>query len=54
MRKALKDYLPPILLQTVEFPLLCLSEQPEILFLLDAVEEIFDNQFVETASERAM
>lgn len=54
MRKALTDYLPPILLQTVEFPLLCLTEQPEILFLLDAVEEVLKNQFVETATERAI
>ena len=30
MRKKLQDYLPPILLKTYEFPLLCDTEQPEI------------------------
>lgn len=54
MRKALQDYLPPILLQTIEFPLLCLAEQPEILLLLNAVDEVFENQFVETATEQAI
>ena len=30
MRKKLQDYLPPILLKTYEFPLLCDTEQPRL------------------------
>ena len=30
MRKKLQDYLPPVLLKTYEFPLLCKTEQQGI------------------------
>ena len=51
MRKKLQDYLPPILLKTYEFPLLCDTEQPEIDRLHDAADAVLDAQFLSTAGE---
>ena len=51
MRKKLQDYLPPILLKTYEFPLLCETEQPEIDRLHDAADAVLDAQFLSTAGE---
>lgn len=54
MRKKLQDYLPPILLKTYEFPLLCETEQPEIDRLHDAADAVLDAQFLSTAGEYAI
>lgn len=54
MRKKLQDYLPPILLKTYEFPLLCDTEQPEIDRLRDATDAVLDAQFISTAGETAI
>ena len=54
MRKKLQDYLPPILLRTYEFPLLCDTEQPEIDRLHDAADAVLDAQFLSTAGEYAI
>lgn len=54
MRKKLQDYLPPILLKTYEFPLLCKTEQPEIDRLHDAADAVLDAQFLSTAGEYAI
>ena len=54
MRKKLQDYLPPILLKTYEFPLLCKTEQPEIDRLHDAADAVLDAQFLSTAGECAI
>ena len=54
MRKKLQDYLPPILLKTYEFPLLCDTEQPEIDRLRDAADAVLDAQFLSTAGEYAI
>ena len=54
MRKKLQDYLPPILLKTYEFPLLCDTEQPEIDRLHDAADAVLDAQFLSTAGEYAL
>lgn len=54
MRKKLQDYLPPILLKTYEFPLLCKTEQPEIDRLHDAADAVLDAQFISTAGETAI
>lgn len=54
MRKKLNAYLPPILLKTYEFPLLCDTEQREFDRLNTAVDEVLDAQFVSTAGERGI
>ena len=54
MRRKLQDYLPPILLKTYEFPLLCDTEQPEIDRLRDAADAVLDAQFISTAGETAI
>ena len=54
MRKKLQDYLPPILLKTYEFPLLCDTEQPEIDCLRDAADAVLDAQFISTAGGTAI
>ena len=54
MRKKLQDYLPPILLKTYEFPLLCETEQLEIDRLHDAADAVLDAQFLSTAREYAI
>lgn len=54
MRKKLQDYLPPILLKTYEFPLLCKTEQPEIDRLHNAADAVLDAQFLSTAGEYAI
>lgn len=54
MKKQLKDYLPPILLKTYEFPLLCLTEQQEIDLLSNGISEVFDSQFISTAPLRGI
>lgn len=54
MRKKLQDYLPPILLKTYEFPLLCETEQPEIDRLHDGADAVLDAQFLSTAGEYAI
>lgn len=54
MRKKLHDYLPPILLKTYEFPLLCDTEQPEIDCLRDAADAVLDAQFISTAGEQGI
>ena len=54
MSKPLKDYLPPVLLTTCEFPLLCQGEQPEFDALAVGVTEVLDAQFVTTASLRGI
>jgi len=54
VRKKLQDYLPPILLKTYEFPLLCKTEQPEIDRLHDAADAVLDAQFLSTAGEYAI
>lgn len=51
MRTTLKEYLPPILLQSCEFPLLCKAEQPEADAIAASADEVLDAQFVETASD---
>ena len=54
MRKKLQDYMPPILLKTYEFLLLCETEQPEIDRLHDAADAVLDAQFISTAGETAI
>lgn len=54
MRKKLQDYLPPILLETCEFPLLCSTSQVEIDALIQSTEEVLNSQFVMTAPERGI
>lgn len=54
MRKKWQDYLPPVLLKTYEFPLLCKTEQREFDRLNTAVDEVLDAQFVSTAGERGI
>lgn len=54
MRKKLQDYLPPILLKTYEFPLLCETEQPEFDRLAAAADAVLDAQFLSTAGEYAV
>ncbi len=54
MSKLLKDYLPPVLLTTCEFPLLCQGEQPEFDALAVGVTEVLDAQFVTTAPLRGV
>lgn len=54
MGKPLKDYLPPILLNCLEFNHLCNAEQPEIDDFLDGVNNVLDSQFVMTAPEMAV
>lgn len=54
MSKPLKDYLPPVLLTTCEFPLLCYGEQPEFDALVSGVTEVLDAQFVMTAPLRGI
>ena len=54
MRKKLQDYLPPVLLKTYEFPLLCKTEQRDFDRLNTAVDEVLDAQFVSTAGERGI
>lgn len=54
VRKKLQDYLPPILLKTYEFPLLCDTEQPEIDCLRDAADAVLDAQFISTAGGTAI
>ena len=54
MSKLLKDYLPPVLLTTCEFPLLCQGEQPEFDALAASVTEVLDAQFVMTAPLRGI
>ena len=54
MRKKLNEYLPPILLKTYEFPLLCDTEQPEFDRLNTAADDVLDAQFVSTAGERGI
>ena len=54
MRKKLQDYLPPILLKTYEFPLLCGIEQPEFDRLAEAADAVLDAQFLSTAGEYAI
>ena len=54
MRKKLQDYLPPILLETCEFPLLCLTGQAEMDALIAGTAEVMDAQFVTTAPLRGV
>ena len=54
MRKKLQDYLPPILLKTYEFPMLCETEQPEFDRLAEAADAVLDAQFLSTAGEYAI
>ena len=54
MRKKLQDYLPPVLLKTYEFPLLCDTEQQEFDRLNAAADAVLDAQFVTTAGERGI
>ena len=54
MRKKLQDYLPPVLLKTYEFPLLCGTEQPEFDRLSAAAGDVLAAQFVSTAGERGL
>ena len=54
MRKKLQDYLPPILLETCEVPLLCLTGQAEIDALVAGADEVLASQFVLTAPLRGI
>lgn len=54
MSKPLQDYLPPVLLTTCEFPLLCQGEQPEFDALAVGVTEVLDAQFVMSAPLRGI
>ena len=54
MSKPLQDYLPPVLLTTCEFPLLCQGEQPEFDALAAGVTEVLDAQFVMTVPLRGI
>ena len=54
MRKKLQDYLPPVLLTTCEFPLLCLTGQAEMDALISSTDEVLDCQFVTTAPLRGI
>ena len=54
MRKKLQDYLPPVLLKTYEFPLLCKTEQLEFDRLNAAATAVLDAQFVTAAGERGI
>ena len=49
MRKRLKEYLPPVLLRTFEFPLICLAQQPEFDGIAAGADTVLDAQFVLTA-----
>ena len=54
MRKKLQDYLPPVLLTTCEFPLLCLTGQAEMDALISSTDEVLDCQFITTAPLRGV
>ena len=54
MKKRLLSYLPQVLLDTCEFPLLCLAEQPEFDAYVQAAQEVFDSQFIVTAPQKAV
>ncbi len=54
MKKDLISYLPDVLLETYEFPLLCLTEQPEFDRFFQASDEVLDCQFVLTAPEKGV
>lgn len=54
MSKLLQDYLPPVLMTTCEFPLLCEGEQPEFDALAAGIAEVLDAQFVMTAPLRGI
>ena len=54
MRKKLQDYLPPVLLTTCEFPLLCLTGQAEMDALISSTDEVLNCQFVTTAPPRGI
>lgn len=54
MKKELISYIPGVLLDTYEFPLLCLAEQPEFNRFYEASDEVLDSQFIETAPEKAI
>ena len=54
MSKPLQDYLPPVLLTTCEFPLLCQGAQPVFDARTAGVTEVLDAQFVTTASLRGI
>lgn len=54
MRKELSLYLPPILLQTQAFQLLCSVEDPELDALFACADEVLDAQFIHTAPEQAV
>ena len=54
MRKPLREYLPPVLRSTYEFPLLCQVEQAEMDALGAAADGVLEDQFVVTAKERGL
>lgn len=54
MRKPLHEYLPPILLKTCEFPILCSTEQAEIDTLQSCIDEVLNAQFVSEATENGI
>lgn len=54
MSKPLQDYLPPVLLTTCEFLMLCQGEQPEFDALTAGVTEVLDAQFIMTAPLRGI
>ena len=54
MKKRLLSYLPQVLLDTCEFPLLCLAEQPEFDAYVQAAQEVFDSQLIVTAPQKAV
>ena len=54
MRRRLAEHLPPVLLTTCEFPLLCKAEQIEMDELASAAEGVLCDQFVTTATARGL
>ncbi len=54
MRKALKEYLPSVLLDTFEFPTICNAAQTEFNEQASAVEAVLNASFVSLADENGI
>ena len=54
MRKLLKEYLPPILLDTFEFPVICNAAQTQLNEQILAVEAVLNASFVSIAGENGI
>lgn len=54
MKMRLKEYLPHIFLKTYEFPIICSAEQYEIDVLSNCLNELWDCQFVLSATQKGI